>query len=198
MPSNERCGSFSMVWASCSKGAPGETPTRPRPTSVSASTPTSTCAARAASESWRAAKALSSATVTRVRRATSIRRSSLVRPMIGKATSRSAGSAPSITSASDTLATVSPAAPRFQLAPADARRFVSLGVRSEPQVVLPRSSRPRGGGCAPGCPGPPPGRAYRFPKRACNQDMTPAAKRGAGRVEDGRPSPTSRWPSRSR
>src|ERR1019366_5385678 len=111
MPSKRSQGSFAMDWASCTRASPAATPTRPSPTSTSASTPTSSCAARAASESWRAAKTLSRATVTRVRRATSISRSSLARPMMGKATSRPAGPAPSMTSASETLATVSPTAP---------------------------------------------------------------------------------------
>ena len=66
----------------------------------------------AAAESCCAANRLSSDTVTRVRRATAIRRSSFARPITGKATSISGGAAASITSASPTFATVRPAAPK--------------------------------------------------------------------------------------
>src|SRR5581483_261754 len=112
MPSKERPGSRVISRASVTSGSPGETPTRPSPTSTSARTPTVTWAARAASESCCAASALSSATVTRVRRAIAINRSSFDLPITGYATSMSGVPESSITSASPTLATVRPAAPR--------------------------------------------------------------------------------------
>ena len=80
---NVSLGSRAIACASCSNSSPGVTPTRPSPTSTSARTPKFTCACRAASDSCRAANELSSATVTRIFRATSVSRSSFDRPITG-------------------------------------------------------------------------------------------------------------------